>query len=350
MKTPDTKELARRVVGAVLHRGVRATMTGKKTFQLAFEQDQDTTLALFAFLLEHDYQPEEALALMQKEKQRQIENVRSIVARTAKDYSPSQSDSKWLIVVFAACLLVFAYMSFTEVFPLWVLSLAGVFFLGLIWLMWSPQQEKMNAIWLESAPAQEKLNRMLEVGRESQLSYVWQNKPTGLIALAVAAVLFIIAPVSVSVVGTIRELSYHSAITADALPLEMTQSTGDKFVLYDTEKERYLYYDAMPAEYRAETAGEVAGVLKISTEKRKVGTYRGAGNAYQYFVTVELYDCATGEVFARTTIEGGDPPQTIRVKSTTALFGGGHGYGKKPSKEEISTACVRLIRAYLEQQ
>ena len=289
MKQDTIKKQVRRVADVVVHHGVNATMTGHKTFQLSFELKQNDLAALVEFMLKHGYQLDEAISLIGELKKKWVENVRSIVARSGKNYSHENSGTGLVYVIFTVALLAFGALAVSGIMPLWGLSLASLFYLGLIWLIWSPQADALNKIWKQADPPQEKLDRMLEACQESRFTYAYHHKKFIFIALIAASVLFIIAPAGISAVDGIGTLRYHASITAGGQPLEATHSTGDKFVVFDTNKERYLYYDYLPDVYKAKSTDEVAGVLKVTTEKTKVGSYGNVGDAYKYYVTIMLF-------------------------------------------------------------
>ena len=345
MDNNTAKEKIQRIVNIVVHHAVSATMTGSKTFSLSFQLSQENLTALVMFMAKHGYDVEEAVKVIGKAKETQIESVRSIVSRTGKSYSPSESSSKsFLYWIFIGCLLVFGALAVTEVLPLWSLSLAALFCFGMIWLIWSPQGDDLNAIWHESAPVEDRLERMLAASEKNAFAYAFERNKTAFIALAVAAVLLITVPAGISVVDGIIGEMYHQAITAEGQPLRVDDSTGDKFVMYDTDSGRY-FFDYLSDEYKAAATSEVAAVLKFNTSAKKVGTYGSVGDAYQYRVNISLYDCTTGETFDSTTVLGGDPPETLRVKSVSAIFGR-DGYGSKPSDDDLKDACLSLIQRY----
>ena len=189
------------------------------------------------------------------------------------------------------------------------------------------------------------MEEMLKVNQESSFSYAFNHHKKQFVALAAACFLCVTIPLGISIGTAIDAENYHAAITEGGLPLQITDSTGDKFVLYNPDTNQYFRDNYLPEQYQAANTSEVAGVLKVNIDTEKVGTYGSVGNAYKYYVTISLYDCTTGEVFGNIHISGGEPPRTIRTKGLQTLFGK-DGYGSKPNDEAMENACMRLIESY----
>lgn len=100
-----------------------------------------------------------------------------------------------------------------------------------------------------------------------------------------------------------------------------------------------VYVDTHIApEWVAEEPEDVRFLVECAYGASEKGMYMiGGGKAYQYYVTVRVIDMATGNICAKTSFDGGEPPETVSEP--------GDHYGSKVDEAEIREWITSVIEA-----
>ncbi len=209
----------------------------------------------------------------------------------------------------------------------------------LLFLVWAPRKRVMNEIWSGGGSLEERLEKLHEVEEKSLKEVICEyRKSQGVFFLAIALAL-ILGMTSVSFKNANTQQAFHNEMMKVTVSME---NTGTRYVVYDDEKGRYVD-KYLTDEQKALAADDVRAVFKIEAGKKAVGRYEDQGNAYQRYVVISMIDQKNGNVFARETIYGGEPPRSISVKTGVKNQ---EGYGSRPSAEEISMALTRMIISF----
>ena len=245
-----------------------------------------------------------------------------------------------LLILAMGCALVFV-----SDLPYFILPIAVLIASSIAWLTFSPRSKAIDECWAASnqediLPALETIDKLFAT---SQWTIAMEKYRTKTIALAAVAVLAFAGTAGLAVTVEVQAAQYHATFSEGVDLLHMTGSTGTRFVVYDTDANRYVNASYLPDEYKAASPDDVAAVLLVDVSKRVVGTYSGGGNAYQYVYSLSLRSCKDGTEYGSLKVYGGDPPRTIR----TRVFSTNHSAtGSKPTDSSLWETCEKLITLF----
>lgn len=240
------------------------------------------------------------------------------------------------------------FFSAKPVLPRLLLVIVPVLML-ILYLYLDPRGNAMEAAWksrgLPNRDFEGGMAELIEISRMSTWKLLLTRQRMIAITCILIPVLTFVGSAGWIVTSTLMADSYHETMTAGGDLLTSAGSGGTLFTVFDAETERYVR-DYLPSNLRAKAPEEVRGVIIVTLDSQTVGSYRSygrmnslGGSAEQYVVNISLYDCTQGMLFGQTeTILGGDPPSSVRSSNILESH-----YGSKPSDEEISEACLRLI-------
>ena len=245
-----------------------------------------------------------------------------------------------LLILSMGCALVFV-----SDLPYFVLPIAVLIAFSIAWLTLSPRSKAIDECWAASnqediLPALETIDKLYAT---SQWTIAMEKYRTKTLILAAVAIIAFVGTAGLAVTVEVQAAQYHATFSESVDLLHMTGSNGTRFVVYDTDAQRYINTSYLPDEYKAATPDDVAAVLMVDVSKRVVGTYSGGGNAYQYVYSLSLRSCKDGTEYGSLKVYGGDPPQTIR----TRIFSTNHSAtGSKPNDSSLWEACEKLITLF----
>ncbi len=119
--------------------------------------------------------------------------------------------------------------------------------------------------------------------------------------------------------------------------LNMTGSTGDKFVLYD-ESTKSFSSNYIPPDKLAKKQEEIAGVILLEKGSEYVGSYANGASGHRQYYKLSLLSTKTGEIIARTTVYGSSPPSSIRANRSDRMI-----TGNEPSYDKVAASVSYLI-------
>lgn len=335
--------MAKNVVSSVLNFVLKQYMTTERFREglrsgtrASFHMDEESIGAVLKYVMQKNAcTVEAAVQTITKEKNNALQQK----ARNPKE--AGFFSGLLLSLVAAAGLGIFAAAVEAGMWVKVVLTAAvlAVFFALLLALAWSPRLRAMKAVWKGGEPLADKLEKLHEVQEASLMEVIGEyQKPQGVIfaIVALACVLGIPAAQGKNLAEAEAFHKTMSAVTVSA------DNAGTRYVVYDADEGMYID-KYLSDTLQARSAEEVRAVVRIQEGKKVVGRYEGQGNAYQRYVTIELVDQRTGAVAYTQTVYGGDPPDTISVKSGTRNQ---NGYGSRPTAENITKTIEAMIARF----
>lgn len=137
-----------------------------------------------------------------------------------------------------------------------------------------------------------------------------------------------------------RKYTELLSIDADNFNLLIGTHGGQKYAVYDYDNDEFIYR-ALPDNYRASSANEISAIFVTELRTLVVGNY-GSADACEYVVDITMVNLETGEILATKSVYGDSPPETIVLRGLELLKS--KFYGKKPTYQQLSDACVEMIR------
>jgi hypothetical protein len=133
-----------------------------------------------------------------------------------------------------------------------------------------------------------------------------------------------------------NRIAEFTAVTAAPAPAGQqgpfrAANAKPKMIIIDLGKQQvdWAYFD-LPREMQADNPDQVETVVGLRWSEERLWEYDGGGFGIRHVCNVSVFDKASKQMIAQSTVQGGEPPRETKTSA------GSNDYGSKPNKEIVT--------------